>query len=102
MYLSEKKNYVNQMSTIFNEKWQSISVGDEVISEIIEVHQDDTGKTMLKDYFQVIDMQLRQVSLVTNIIPSSISLRHVVSIGSLNLKKFTNLKVKASQQSGMC
>ena len=102
MYLSEEKNYVNRMSTIFNEGWQSISVGDEVISEIIEVHQDYTGKTLSKEHFQGIGMQLRQVSLVTNIIPSSISLRHAVSIGPLNLKKFTNLKVKAIQHSGMC
>jgi hypothetical protein len=64
MYLSEEKNYVNRMSTIFNEGWQSISVGDELIYEIIEVHQDDTGKDLSKEHFQGIDMQLRQVSKV--------------------------------------
>ena len=64
MYLSEEKNYVNRLSTIFNEGWQSISVGDEVISKIIEVHQDYTGKTLSKEHFQGIGMQLRQVSIV--------------------------------------
>jgi hypothetical protein len=62
MYLSEEKNYVNRMSTIFNEGWQSISVGDELISEIIEVHQDHTGEIDLsKEHFQGLNMQLRQV-----------------------------------------
>ena len=77
MYLSEEKNYVKQMLTI-NEGWQSISLGDELISETIKVHQDDTWKTMSKEHFQVINMQLKQVSLVTNMIPFTTSLRNAV------------------------
>ena len=61
MYLNEERNYVDRMSIIFNEKWQSISLGDEVISETIKFHQDDTKKQMSKEFFQGINMQLRQV-----------------------------------------
>ena len=62
MYLSEEKNYVDRMSHIFNEKWQSISLGDEAISETIKFHQDDSKKQMSKEFFQGINMQLRQVN----------------------------------------
>ena len=51
MYLSEEKNYVKQMLTI-NEGWQSISLGDELISETIKVHQDDTWKQCRKSIFK--------------------------------------------------
>jgi hypothetical protein len=62
MFFSEEKNYVDRLSLIFNEKWQSISLGDEVISETIKFHQDDTKKQMSKEFFQGINMQLRQVN----------------------------------------
>ena len=62
MFFSEEKNYVDRLSLIFNEKWQSISLGDEVISETIKFHQDDTKKQMSKEFFQGINMQLRKVN----------------------------------------
>ena len=46
LYLSEEINYVDRMSHIFNEKWQSISQGDEEISETLKFHQDGTKKEM--------------------------------------------------------
>jgi hypothetical protein len=62
MFFSEEKNYVDRLSLVFNEKRQSISLGDEVISETIKFHQDDTKKQMSKEFFQGINMQLRQVN----------------------------------------
>ena len=51
------------MSKMFSKNWQEVCLGEEVISETIELCKDDTKKQMPKELFHIVHMQIRFVLL---------------------------------------
>ena len=62
MYVIEEENFVKKMTNMFSGKWQEVSLGENVISETIDLWKYDSKKEMSKNLFHAVNMQIRLVN----------------------------------------
>ena len=65
VYAREEENYVKKLSNMFDETWQEVSLGENLISKTIELHKDGAwnpnGAQISQQLFHEVHMQIRQV-----------------------------------------
>ena len=64
VYAREEENYVKKLYNMFNETWQEVSLGENSISNTVDLHKDGAwnpnGAHISQQLFREVHMQIRQ------------------------------------------